>query len=246
MTVYPFNSTPDIVLGIFEHKGNEFEMLRQELTWDEEFVSKRKFFSWVWEPQPLLPYVNKEMKKLRDSVARIVAPPVIMLAENTVVVADGTQKIRELHPGITAVRTYTTTISAVITKGFSEEIYFAYDGSRLVFIGNQQESSTAGEFRKNVEANYSDKLESLFVNGVMKYHSFNGCSFSNGSGRQYDLTDLGMPPLQNSGQSLGLLMAVCDKFRDRIPGDQIWFVYSDWANENTGSIIISKRSILHA
>ena len=245
MTVYPFNSTPDIVLGIFEHKGNEFEMLRQELTWDEEFVSKRKLFSWVWEPQPVLPYVNKELKKLRDTAARIVAPPVIMLAENTAIVDDGTRKIRELYPGITAVRTYKTTISAVITKSFSEEIYSAYDGSRLVFIGNQQETSTAEEFRKNVESAHSDKLESLFVNGVMRYHSFNGYSFSNGFGRQFDLTDIGMAPLQNPGQSLGLLMAACDKFRDRIPNDQIWFIYSDWANENTGSIIISKRSILH-
>lgn len=223
MTIYTYNGEPNIVFECIKHKGKEFVYpdFMREARWTQEYVAKKKLFGyeWVERRKVYMSGVNSVQKEINP----FLDPPGIVCLEKTVLEKDTTDR-EPLDSWEKAKRDYCTNYKILVTEEYSKELYDMYDGSRLVTIGSEDEMAIAEGFRDRVVCHHKEILEPIFENGISKYRCASRGAFGDFEYDTYMLKELGMKPLQNIEQALGLVMAAGEAFQERIPKDQIWFI----------------------
>ena len=220
-------------------RGFDYEDIasNKDYCWQEDYFQKKSFFGYKWE------FINTRipdyMIEYENSLKRL--PSGISYEKQTTMYKDE-RKERNPEKDICAARCYRTRFLIHVSEKFSQHIMQQYDGSRLV-VWNFPELKAALQFKTRVLSMHREILETLFTNGVLKSYSLTKSGFTDYDCSGYGLKQVGMKPLQDDTQVLGLVIAICECYLSQIPDDQIWFIEKTNHYDGSFDIHVSKIRI---
>lgn len=217
MTVYD-EKYRDIIIECFKHgeRGFDFDNYYSQMEhhWDEIYENKKVLLFRYWELyKKNLPDTMIEFEQYLNSL-----PSGISFDKQTTVDRDK-RKTKNLFARVY----YKTKYSIHVSEGFSQCIIKQYDGSRII-IWNYSELKKALQFKERVLSNHREILEPLFNNGILNKLILTKTGFTDYDCKGYGLNKVGMKPLQDGSQIMGLMIAIIENFSHLIPDDEIWCI----------------------
>ena len=248
MTFY--NGNEKIIMQCFENNGMAFEdkmlLTRAErengIVWNEEYISEKKLFKgcyWIPNPKATRDAGADRIEKILKISKNHYVPNSIKCTETKTVIKDETVQ-EPPYAGVLAVKRYNSKLKICVGEQYSSEIMRQYDGSKIVIINNcgssivndtdltMDDSAVQNNLKIFLDRN-ENILNELFIKGANKFNIMTADAFVDelifDSKKRYALEKCGLQPLQNIEQIIGLLAAVCEYSQNKIPDNQIWFIY---------------------
>lgn len=230
-----------IIIECLKNKGLGFDYeditSKKEYHWEEQYWTKKGIFRYYWEL--LATHIPDYMTEYENSLKSL--PSGISYERQTTKWKDEREEKTPEKCG-NARCCYRTRFRIHVSEQFSRHVMEQYDGSRLV-VWDCPELKSALDFKNRVLSTHREILETLFTNGVLKSYSLTKSGFTDYDCSGYNLKQVGMKPLQDDTQCLGLMIAICECYLSQIPDDEIWFIEKTNHYDGSFDIHVSKIGI---
>lgn len=200
------------------NNGNAFELEISSVACEKHFRKKNHLFSYEWVHDPLLKVEHYYLEYERE-LSQL--PKGIKLIKNVIVstplpdpyFASGNFATERSH----------ISYKVIVSAEFSQKIAHDYRNSKVIVsdIFDRQTCDEAKRFMNRIVVSHNNLLEKLA--SPDSYYRVTNTSFSDGEGGA-PFKGMGMKPLSNEAQRLGLALAIADNRSALIPDSAFYFL----------------------
>jgi len=193
------------------------------ITWEKKYKTTRSLFGSKWVFQEAVHY--DEVKKMEGELSKL---PNGITYERTDVVTlklDDSAKDFSALVDLDGYEHYRTTFIIHVSAMYAQSMLDFYNGRKYVIGASVplQIIKKAELFKNKVLSSHREILNQLFKVLLTNHNLYNN-RFEGYDGDSFSFEEIGMKPLQDESQLLGLMLALCEYGESEIPENEIWFI----------------------